>query len=457
MTATDPPRPPLSTGKIVQTWWPLAASWLLMAAELPALSAIVARLSEPEINLAAYGGLVFPICLIIEAPIIMLLAASTALSKDWDSYVKLRRFMMRAGAILTAVHILLAVTPLYYVVIEGVIGAPAEIVEPARLGLIIMTPWTWSIAYRRFNQGVLIRFGHSRAVGFGTMIRLTADMIVSLTGYAIGSIPGVVVATGAMASGVISEAVYAGMRVRPVLRDQLKKAPPLEDPLTFPGFMAFYIPLVMTSLLTMLVQPIGSAALSRMPLALESLAVWQVVSGLVFLLRSGGVAYNEVVVTLLDDPQAPPGLRRFTAWLAASATAGLLLIVATPLATLWFARVSALAPPLAELARSALWLFLPIPALSALQSWYQGAILNSRRTRGITEAIVVFLLTASAILWIGVAWGRIAGLYVGGLAFSVGTSMQTIWLWLRSRPAMRAVQERDAEDARLQSVGAPAR
>ena len=60
-----------------------------MSIELPAINAIVARLMNPEISLAAYGGVVYPIALIIEAPVIMLLAASTALSRDWDSYKRL--------------------------------------------------------------------------------------------------------------------------------------------------------------------------------------------------------------------------------------------------------------------------------------------------------------------------------------------------------------------------------
>ena len=47
--------------KVTRTWWPLAASWLLMGAELPALSAVVARLPDARINLAAYGGIVFPL------------------------------------------------------------------------------------------------------------------------------------------------------------------------------------------------------------------------------------------------------------------------------------------------------------------------------------------------------------------------------------------------------------
>ena len=86
------------------------------------------------INLAAYGGVVFPLALIFESPIIMLLAASTALSKDCASYLRLRSYMMRAGLALTAFHVLVAFTPLYYVVVVGIIGAPHEIVEPARVG-----------------------------------------------------------------------------------------------------------------------------------------------------------------------------------------------------------------------------------------------------------------------------------------------------------------------------------
>lgn len=203
---------PVPINKVFKTWWPLAASWLLMALELPALSAVIARLPNPDINLAAYGGIVFSLALIIEAPIIMLLAASTALSKDWASYQKLRTFMLAAGASLTALHILVAFTPLYYVVVEGILGVPPEIVEPGRWGLMIMTPWTWSIAYRRFNQGVMIRFGHSDAVGIGTGVRLLTDLVVLLIGYAIGTIPGVVVASSAVAMSVIAEAVYTGLR-----------------------------------------------------------------------------------------------------------------------------------------------------------------------------------------------------------------------------------------------------
>ncbi|MBC8331886.1 MAG: hypothetical protein H8E28_07885 [Anaerolineae bacterium] len=428
---------PVSLRKIFIIWLPLAGSWALMALELPALSAIVARLAEPEINLAAYGGVVFPLSLIIEAPIIMLLAASTALSKDWASYRKLNTFMMITSAILTALHVAVAFTPLYYFVVEKLIGAPAEIIEPARIGLKIMTPWTWSIAYRRFNQGLMIRFGQSWAVTVGTFIRLSADITVLLIGYSMKTLPGIVVATSAVAAGVVSEAIFAGLAAIRVKRGKLRTAPALSPPLTYRVFFKFYIPLAMTSLLSLLIQPLGSAALSRMPQALESLAVWPVVIGLSFLFRSMGMGYNEVVVSMLDQPGAAKALRRFTVLLVGFLTVLQLGLVATPLAPIWFRRISALSPELATFAHTGMWLALLLPALTALQSWYQGTILNSKKTRAIPEAVLIFLVTIGVLLGLGIAWGEMPGLYVGLIAFTLGMGVQTLWLWVRSRPVMR--------------------
>lgn len=435
---------PLPSRKIVKTWWPLAASWLLMSIEPIVLSAVVARLANPETNLAAWGGVVFPVSLIVEAPIIMLLAASTALSKDLNSYEKIRRFMLAGLISLTALHFLISFTPLYDLVVIGLIRPPQEIIEPARIGLRIMLPWSGAIAYRRFNQGALIRFGHSEVVGLGSVIRLIADVIVFTIGIALGDIQGTAVAASAIAIGVIAEAVYSGIRIRPVLRDEISVAPQVDEPLTLKSFLQFYIPLALTSFLTLLILPVGSAAMSRMPSALESLAVWPVLSGLVFMLRSLGVAYNEVMVALLDEPKSYFALHRFGLVISSLATVFLVLIALTPLSEFWFERISALTPALAGLAQSALWFALPNPGLNVFTSFYQGILLHSRKTRGITESVVVFFIVTGLILWGGVISQVAEGVYVAWLAFSSGFFAQTIYLWHRSRPEQRSLRVRDA-------------
>jgi len=414
-----------------------------MGFEGPAISAVVSRLAEPKINLAAYGGLVFPLALMVEAPIIMMLAASTALSRDWASYVKLRRFMNRLGAILALLHIIMAATPVYFLLARNLIHAPEEIIGPARIGLLIMIPWTWSIAYRRFHQGVLIRFGHSLKVGLGTAVRLSADAAVLAIGYFVGDISGVAVAACALAAGVLTEALYVHLAVRNTIRDELKPAPTLARPLSTRAMLDFYIPLSLTQLLVLVASPIGSAAMSRMPLALESLAAWPVVSGVSFIIRGFGGAYNEVVVALVDEQRAARALRRFAVVLAILATAALTFLMIPPLANAVFARLLDLADPLPHMVRRSLFLLLPIPAMAVAQSYFQGVILHSRRTRSVTESVGMFLALVTVILVGGVLWGAVIGIYVALGAFLLGESLRTFWLWLRSRPARRHLNETD--------------
>jgi len=406
-----------------------------MALELPALSAIIARLADPKINLAAYGGIVFPLALIIEAPIIMLLAASTALSKDWASYRKIRKFMNTTAGLLTAFHFLVVSTPLYFFITRQIIGSPEEIIIPARYGLAIMLPWTWSIAYRRFNQGVLIRFGHSITVGQGSFVRLAADIIVLLSGYFIGSISGIVLATAAVSAGVISEAIFIGVKVKPVIENQLRLEPEISPPLSKTFFLRYYIPLALTSIITLISQPMVSTALSRMPDALDSLAIWPVLSGLIFIFRAPGVAYNEVVVTLLNNPDSYRKLKKFAVLITSITSFLLLLITMTPLSSIWYLKISALPDTLITLANTALWFSLLIPGANALQSWYQGILLQSGKTRGIPEAVGIFLLVTIVVYVIGINQGKYPGIYVGALGFSIGMTFQAAWLKFKSKPA----------------------
>lgn len=430
--------------KILKTWLPLAASWLLMGIEMPAITAVMARLVHPEISLATHGGVVFPISLIIEAPIIMLLSASVALCKDWSSYQRIYRFMMASGFLLTMLHVLVAFTPLFDLVVRHVLGVPPEIVEPARIGLRIMTPWTWAIAYRRFQQGVLIRFGHPQAVSIGTAIRLLSGALVLATGLIIGTIPGYIIGAATQAVGTMSEALYAGLRVRPVLNNQLRVLP-AGTAIEWKKFYAFYIPLALTSILNQVWQPIGSAAISRMPAALESLAVWSVVSGLVFMLRSLGYAYNEVVVALLDQDGSSPHLWQFTRRLTTSVSVLHFIIAITPLAYLWFTYVSGISTLLVTLALTGFWLAIPMPALSVLQSWFQGALLYRRETRAIPESMAIFRLTILIILGAGVLTGKFNGLYVAMFAFSLAIFTQVTWMWFRSRSVITSLRERDRQ------------
>lgn len=397
------------------------------------IAAVVARLPEARDNLAAYGGVVFPVALVIEAPVIMLLAASTSLSRDRAAYEALGRFTHRLGAAMTLLHVLLVATPAFDLVVGGLLAVPASAQPGARVGLWCMLPWTWAIASRRFHQGALIRFGRARAVTVGTGIRLVVTVSTLLLGWALDVRPGVAVGASALSAGVLAEAAYAAWRVRAVVRGPLAGAQALRAPLRGREFLAFYVPLAMTPFITLITLPVGTAALSRMPDALASLAVWPVVSSLLFVLQTVGLAYNEVVVAQLDDERVRPALLRFT-WILAAVTSGLLALLSIPaVCRIWFSAVAGLPPDLVERAALVLWIGIPIPAMRALQSWYQGQLVHAHRTRGISEAVVVFAVTDIAILASGVRWGWATGLHVALVAFAAARVLQTVWMAGRAR------------------------
>ena len=434
----DGPTSPLTQRRITQTWWPLAAGWFFMTVEIPFLNAVIARNLQPQIHLAAWG-LVFAVALMLASPIMMLLSASTALSRDWPSYGKLNQYSWLLSLSLTAFHAILAYTPLFDIIVVGVLAPPPEVVEPSRLGLRIMLPYVIGLAYRRFNYGVLIRFNRTRAVTIGAFFRLVVDVITYVILHLAGVHNGIVLATTIISMGVVAEAAYSGVRVHAVL-PELRTAPHTGEPVTLAGFTHFYMPLVMTSLLMILVQPMGAAGLSRMPNPLQSLAVWPVINSLIILWTSAGTAFTEAVVVLLDEPRAVTPLHNFTLRMG-SLMVGLLLVMnVTPLAKMWFEYVAALPPELSPTANWALWLALLMPGLAFLQSWYTGTLVNGRHTRGVTEAVLLALVINGVVLAAGVLWGNASGVYVAVVGLVGGNIARTVWLFFRTRTTMRRLR-----------------
>lgn len=428
---------PVSIRRVLRLWSPLASSWLLMAAETPLFVAAVARLPDASTHLAAFGGVVYPLALLIESPIVMLLAASVALSRDRESHRVLSRYMWTAGIALTALHVLVAFTPLFDAIAGGLLGAPDAMLESARTGFRWLVPWTLAIAYRRFQQGVLIRCERSRIVVSGTIIRLASGALVLGWGLVDGRAAGIAVGCAAIAVGVTAEAVFTGLAVRPVLRERL----PAHDPAATPpgplAFVAFYVPLALTPLVALGVQPIAAAAMHRMPEATVSLASWAAVHSCVFLLRAPGFALQEVAVRLIGEPGGAVALARFARGLAALVTLILALLWLTPAGTVWFRDVSGLGDDLVEVASGAIVFALPLPALEVAIHHRHGVLVHGSRTRAVTVGVLAYAVTAAAGCLLAVWSQAWRGIDAALVALGCGALAQVGWLCFATRPARR--------------------
>ena len=225
---------PLRMKELFRFWIPLQATWLMMSLEGPFLAAVIARLADPKHNLAAYG-VAFALAILVEAPVIMMMSASTALVDSAGIYRRLRNFMWMLNAGITVTMLILLFTPLWGLLTGTWMGLDDEVARLTRVSLYILLPWPAAIGYRRFYQGLLIRNGLTRRVAWGTMIRLVSMVGAALVSRAAG-LPGAWVGAAALTGGVCTEAVASRLMAAGTVRDYLNK--PSDDVLSHRGIMA---------------------------------------------------------------------------------------------------------------------------------------------------------------------------------------------------------------------------
>ena len=404
----------LTARRILAFWLPLAATWLMMAAEGPFLTALMARLAEPKFNLAAFG-VAFSLAMMVEAPIIMMLSAATALARDRRSFAALRSFVYRLNAAITVAMLVLLSPPVFRPLAEQLIGLPANVAGLANLGLAILLPWPAAIGFRRFYQGVMIRQGLTRRVAYGTVVRLSSMALTGGLLYALTDLPGIAVGAAALSTGVVLEAAATRVMAAPAVRRLLSG--PEGEPLAQATIAAFYWPLALTSLLTLGVQPLVTVFLGRSRNGLESLAVLPVLHALVFIFRSPGLALQEVVIALIGEGGERAGaLRRFATGLGAALTAALAVLALTPLAGVWLERVAGLPPELAALAVLPLRILCLMPGLEVLLSWQRALLLVDRRTALITWGTAVEIGGIVAVLAAGILAAGLVGITAAAIA-----------------------------------------
>lgn len=409
----------LSTRAILAFWLPLAATWLMMSVEGPYLSAIVARLAAPVPNLAAFG-VAFTLAWLAESPIIMLLTATTALVKDRASFVAFRRFAKLLNGAVTATLLVLVLPPVFRFVAERLLALPPEVARLAHLATALLVPWPAAIGYRRFYQGVLVRNRMTRRVAYGTVVRLTTMSATAAALATASPLPGALIAAAALSVGVVAEAAASRFMARHLVAGLLSEsgdaAPPSQGELA-----RFYFPLALTSMISMTTAPLLTFFMSHGPNAVPSLAAWPVVSALVFLFRSGGVAYQETSVALSGDAgEHVPEVRRTAALLGAGASLLLAVVAFTPLLGLWYRVVVGLGPELVPVAVAPTRILVLLPALEYALSFLRSRWVLARQTRPVTVATALEASALLSAMLLLVVVAKLPGTIAAALALLLG-------------------------------------
>ena len=423
----------LSPRKILVFWLPLSATWIMMSVEGPFLAAIIARLPEPKYNLAAYG-VAYAIALMVEAPIIMIMSATTALVHNRETFLKLRKFIYSLNIIITSIMLVLLLPFVFNFLTQKLIGLPPDVSLLTHQAVLILLPWPGAIGYRRFYQGVLIRCNLTRRVAYGTIVRLLAMSTMALVLYKLFRVDGALVGAASLSSAVTLEAITCRFMARQAVNSMLTKDEPEESPdqkLTYLSITRFYYPLALTSMLGLGVQPLVTFFLGHSRMALESLAAFPVVNSLVFIFRGLGLSYQEVGVALLgkkNENYLP--LRNFGLILGISVITTLSLIAFTPLSSVWYLRIAGLSQEMVQFAILPTQILAILPGLTVLLSFQRSLLVNNKKTAHITVATAIEVFTIVLILSLATRWFDIIGIIAAALALLTGRLLANSYLFV---------------------------
>lgn len=405
---------------IYRLWWPLAITWLMMSVEGPFLAAVIARMGESAVNLAAYG-IAYAFALITEAPVIMLLSASTRLARSRKDYLRLRTFSIALCGAVTLMLVLMLLPPVFIWLSSDLLGLADTVAAHVRQAMWLLLPWPAAIGMRRFYQGVLIAHHQPGRVAIGTTTRLLGMGITAILLWSMGSLQGASLGACSLSMGVVAEALATRWLARHAIRTSLGEKEGDEAMPSYLDLGRFYFPLAMTPLIGLSVHPVVTFFLGHASKPLESLAVMPVLYSLTFVFRALGLSFPEVAIaTLKDGEQNRLVVRRFGLYLGLSLGGGLALIAFTPLNVFWFATVSGLSTGLVSLAIQPLQIMAVFPALTVAIGYQRALLINAGVTLPVTVATAIEAVAIFAILAIFVLYSAVPGVTAAAIAYVLG-------------------------------------
>ncbi len=407
----------LTLKEIFKIWIPLVVMWIIMGIEQPVIAAVIARLKDPEINLAVFG-IAFSFALVIESPIIQLLAAGTALSGTLHGYRRILKFTHILSISLTFIHGLISLTPIFSIITLNIIQIPEELVEPSRKAFIILLPWSASIAYRRLWQGVLIKHKKTKYIPVTMFIRLGATTLVLIAGFFLRKINGAEIGALSLSAGVMGGAVAAGLFASRIINNiPLTEEEGGKPPLSWGYLLRFYLPLAFTSFIVLSARPVLTFGIAQAPQPIPSLAVWPVITAFLFLFHSIALSYQELVIALLKDGDSYRKLKKFRNIVALGLGIIYLALVFTPFRNFWFLFLSGLPVHLYQYVKEPVFILSPFASVFIFISWYRGLHVWMNKTIEITRAVLINITILLGIMFFGAFFLPVPGVISASTAY----------------------------------------
>ena len=413
--------------KLFLAWIPLAIMWIVMAVEQPLITSVISRLPDATKQLAAFGYS-FALALFIEGPVVQMLSAGTAIVKSKNSYKKILKVMNTLGIITVIAHAFFSIPAIFNFTAEKIFFLPEELRSSAYWCFFLMLPWSPAVGYRRLWQGVMIKHGKSKQVPIVMYIRIAVAVATLFMGLYLKTIPGAVVGGLSLSLGVIAGMISAYGYAKSILKDLDETD---SENLNLKQMVRFYIPLGVTSWVTLGVRPLLNLGITRGLNPVESLAIWPVVLAYLFLYTSITQSLQEIIISEYKKENLKT-INSFVNIVSICITAIYLIVyLAKPLQNIWFVNISKLPTELLVYLPLSLALVMILPIVSGRIAYYRAILVSIRNTASITLGVFInvgTLIIATIILPLVL---KVSGVYIAALSYMVAFVFEVTFLYFR--------------------------
>lgn len=366
-----------------------------MALEGPICTAVISRLADSKLNLAAFG-IALAFALLFQSPVLRIMSLPLMFAKDRQSYLKLRRFVLVVCSMNCLVFFSVLTEPFYSKVVVPSLGIKPELRDLVRTGLLVWSIFPLLNGLRRFYQGILLCAHEPKKIAVGTFIRLvTLSVVILLLSYA-GIKNGVLLGVIATGSGMLVELLVSAF----FARVQVGKFMATEEShgrieLANSTILKAFIPLSVSTIVALSGGAILSAFTARGQLSIESLALLPVVFGLLNPFSWSAFAAQDTTHALISrGGDSYYTVRRFSVLIGLMLSAILLVAGQSPLSRYYYLVFNHLPENLYSLTPFPTLIIVLIPFTIAVKNFYRGVIIARGNTRLllISESFEVLVL-----------------------------------------------------------------
>lgn len=413
--------------KLIKVWLPSSFSMAFLNIEIPVITAIVSQGNEG--NSLAIFGIALSIIVAVNGAVIPFTPAVISLGNSQKNLKKIKQYAAVLCLMVASLFLLLFFSPFNTYVFRSFLNLEQETIPFLQSALLGFFPAVFFVAWRRYQQGILIKQKNTKPIFYATLLRIVFSVITALVLDSLTSANIAVIGTVSLTVGAFIEALMLFLYLKTISKELvLKEEWDLKTkPINLKSFSRFYGPLTVSTFIPLsygFIITLGITHAIDRTFALEG---WPVLLSLVSLLISPSAEVENVVIPFWKEKENYKPIFQFCALIGGFLSAFLFTILFFPFTfNLYFKKIMGLEEQMVIfIGGNTLFVLFLAPLFFVFKGASRGYLIHIKKTALVQYATFASFLAIIFSILIGNHLG-VSGLVIAAFAYSFSIFIELI-------------------------------